>query len=624
MNRLWQLFQPSGSNGQQRGSGTKPDVSFQQRLGSLKLLPPFFREIWQISPAMTVANVAMRLLKAVLPVAMLYVGKLIIDEVVRLHQASELGLNDLLIGLVLLEFALAVLSDILNRAVTLVDNLLGDQFANESSEAIMRHAGRLDLQQFEDTRFYDKLEKARRQTNRRTELMTQVLTELQHVISILIFSGSLVAFNPWLILLVIVAVIPAFLNETYYNEKNYSLMQSWTPERRELDYYRYIGASDETAKEVKLFGLSEYLTRHFKTVADRYYQANKKVARGRAFWGSVFAIIGSVGYYGAYGVIIVQTVNGQISVGDLTFLSGSFNRLKSLMERVLNQFSRISESALYLQDYFDFFRIQPRIQTPTQPQSFPQPIRYGFTFENVGFQYQYQDHFAIRHLNFHLDAGEKLALVGENGSGKTTLIKLLARLYDPTEGRILLDGVDLREYDPEALRQYTGIIFQDFVRFQMSAARNIGVGQVADINHMAKIDKAAQKSLAKKVIEQLPEGYDQVVGQRFRNGVDLSGGEWQKLAIARAYMRDAQLLVLDEPTSALDARAEYEVFQRFTDLTRDKTAVLISHRFSTVRMADRILVLENGTMQDIGSHAALMAKEGKYAELFSLQAMGYQ
>ena len=623
MKRLWQIFRPFSRNGQKQ-HGSKPDVSFQQRLGALKLLPPFFKEIWQISPAMTLANTGLRLIKAFVPITMLYVGKLIIDEVVRLHQASELGLNETLIGLIALEFGLAILSDILNRSINLVDNLLGDRFANESSEAIMRHAGQLDLQQFEDTNFYDKLEKARRQTNRRTELMTQVLTELQNIISILIFSGSLVAFNPWLILLVIVAVIPAFLNETYYNEMNYSLMQSWTPERRELDYYRYIGASDETAKEIKLFGLSDFLTRHFKTVADKYYQANKKIARGRAFWGSVFAVIGSVGYYAAYVVIIIQTVNGQISVGDLTFLSGSFTRLKSLMESVLNQFSRISESALYLQDYFDFFQIQPRIQTPAQPRPFPQPIQSGFTFEEVGFQYQQQDDFAVRHLNFHLEAGEKLALVGENGSGKTTLIKLLARLYDPTEGRILLDGVDLREYDPEDLRKNIGIIFQDFVKFQMTAAKNIGVGQVADINQRDKIDTAAQKSLAKKVIEQLPEGYEQVVGHRFRNGVDLSGGEWQKIAIARAYMRDARFVVLDEPTSALDARAEYEVFQRFMDLTRDKTAVLISHRFSTVRMADRILVLEGGTMQDIGSHEELMAKDGKYAELFSLQAMGYQ
>ena len=418
-------------------------------------------------------------------------------------------------------------------------------------------------------------------------------------------------------------MVPAFLGESHFNERSYSLNNRWTPERRELDYYRYIGASDETAKEVKIFGLSDFLVDNFSRVSEEYYQANKKVAVSRARWGSVFATIGSAGYYAAYVIIVLQAVNGQISIGDLTFLAGSFSRLRSLLEGVLNQFSSMAEGALYLQDFFDFFNMEPLVRVEEATRSFPRPLRQGFEFRDVGFCYPNTDIWAVRHLNFHLKAGEKLALVGENGAGKTTLIKLLSRLYDPSEGQILLDGHDLREYHPDELRAEIGVIFQDFVRYQMTAATNIAVGKIAERQNRDKIDDAAYRGMADRVIEKLPQGYEQMIGRRFAEGVNLSGGEWQKVAISRAYMRDAQILVLDEPTAALDARAEYEVFQRFSELTAGKTAVLISHRFSTVRMADRILVLQNGRMLEIGTHEDLLAKDGKYAELFGLQAQGY-
>ncbi|RYY09553.1 MAG: ATP-binding cassette domain-containing protein, partial [Cytophagaceae bacterium] len=287
----------------------------------------------------------------------------------------------------------------------------------------------------------------------------------------------------------------------------------------------------------------------------------------------------------------------------------------------------VADGALYLQDFFGFFMIEPRIVRPTLGQAvrpFPRPIRQGFTFEEVGFKYKNAEKWALRHLSFELHAGEKLALVGENGAGKTTLVKLLARLYDPSEGRILLDGHDLREYDPAELRQEIGVIFQDFVRFQLPAGQNLAVGRIEERTNQPRIEQAAHQSLADSVIAKLPQGYDQMIGRRFNGGVDLSGGEWQKIALGRAYMRDAQLLILDEPTAALDARAEYEVFERFKELTQGKTAVLISHRFSTVRMADRILVVENGRVQEIGSHEELLAKGGRYAELFQLQAAGYR
>ncbi len=599
-------------------------LSLKERFQALKHLPAFFRLVWQVSPKMFTINVILRVIRAAIPVTTLYIGKLIIDEVVRLTQTS--GENDLtlLFTYIGMELILAVVSDAINRATVLLDSLLGDKFANESSVRLIQHAGTLDLAQFEDADFYDKLERARRQTVRRTTLMTQVLSQFQSIITIGFLAAALVAFNPWLILLILVAVVPAFLGESHFNERSYSLNTQWTPERRELDYFRFIGASDETAKEVKIFGLSDFLVTHFSKLADKYYLANRKVAVARARWGSVFATIGSVGYYGAYVMIILQTVNGQLSIGSLTFLAGSFSRLRSLLENVLNQFSSMAEGALYLQDFFDFFEMKPLIATQKNSLAVPQPIRQGFTFENVGFKYPNTDIWAVRNLSFTLHAGEKLALVGENGAGKTTIIKLLTRLYDPNEGRILLDGYDLREYNPVALREATGVIFQDFVRYQMNASTNIAVGKIQEKDNRTKVDDAAYRGMADQVISKLPKGYAQMIGRRFADGVNLSGGEWQKIAISRAYMRDAQLLVLDEPTAALDARAEYEVFRRFADLTEGKSAVLISHRFSTVRMADRILVLENGGMLEIGTHEELLIKGGKYAELFDLQAQGYR
>ena len=432
------------------------------------------------------------------------------------------------------------------------------------------------------------------------------------------------AFNPWLILLLLVAIVPAFLGESYFNDRTYALTRGQTPERRELDYIRYIGASDETAKEVKLFNLSGFIFNRFKTLSDKFYNDNKKLSIKRASWGTFFSLIGSAGYYAAYIVMILKTVEGDLTIGTLTFLAGSFRQLRSLLENILSRFTSVSQGAIYLRDFFEFFEIKPKITVALKPIPFPNPIIEGFTFENVGFKYHNSDKWANRHLNFTLNAGEKLALVGENGAGKTTLVKLLARLYDPTEGRILLDGIDLRDYDIMDLRKNTGIIFQDFLRYQMSFAQNIAAGNIDEQYNRPLIKVSAEKSLANLLADKLPDKYDQTLGRRFNNGIELSGGEWQKIALARAYMKEAQLLILDEPTSALDARAEYEVFLRFADLTKGKSAVLISHRFSTVRMADRILVLDKGRLIEIGSHEELLNKNGRYAELFLLQAKGYK
>lgn len=599
-------------------------ITLKERMTALRNLPAFFKLVWHTSPWLTVINSLLRIARSALPLAILYVGKLIIDQVVLLSTDKSHTSHEYLWELVAIEFGLAILSDVLSRGITLLDTLLGDLFANETSVKIMQHAATLDLDQFEDAIFYDKLERARQQTVGRTILLSQVLSQVQDLITMGFLAAGLMVFNPWLILLLLVAVVPAFLGEAYFNDKSYVLTRGQTSERRELDYLRYLGASDETAKEVKLFDLSGFFIERFKNLSDKFYIDNRKLATSRSVWGSVFAMIGSAGYYAAYVVIIGKAITGSLSIGDLTFLAGSFRQMRSLLEGVLTRFTSVSQGAIYLRDLFEFFEIKPRITQAAHPRPFPNPIREGFVFENVGFRYTHSNQWANRHLSFTLHAGEKLALVGENGAGKTTLVKLLARLYDPTEGRILLDGYDLREYDLAALRMNTGIIFQDYLRFQMTVAQNIAVGNIVEKENRELIISSAEQSLADPLAQRLPGKYDQMLGRRFSQGVELSGGEWQKIALARAYMREAQLLILDEPTAALDARAEYEVFQRFADLTKGKSAVLISHRFSTVRMADRILVLEKGMLLEIGSHETLLQLNGRYAELFHLQAMGYR
>ena len=605
-----------------RRRNPKVSTSLSTQFAALKNLPPFFKLIWDTNKSLFIFNILLRIIKAAIPLAILYVGKEIIDEVIRLIEVTD-GSRDYLWMMVGIELGLAITSDLLNRAIMLLDSLLGDLFANRSSVMLIRHAARLDLYQFEDPEFYDKLEMARRQTVGRTMLMSQVLAQLQDAITLLFLGVGLLTFSPWLLLILFLAVIPSFLGETHFNQHTYSLTRSWTPERRELDYIRFIGASDETAKEVKIFNLSDFLANRFKELSDRYYEANKKISVKRAWWGSLLSAIGSLAYYGAYVFIILQTTAGLITVGTLTFLAGSFRQMRGMLQGIMNRFSKIAEGSLYLQDLFDFLALEPTIRDQEKALPVPMPIQEGFTFENVSFKYINSEKYAIRNLSFHLKKGEKLALVGENGAGKTTLVKLLARLYEPTEGRILMDGKDLRDYQLLDLRKNIGIIFQDYIRFQMKASDNIAVGNISLNKDLPVITQAAEKSLADTVINDLPGQYEQVLGKRFNDGVELSGGQWQKVALARAYMREAQLLILDEPTSALDARAEHEVFLRFAELIEGKSAVLISHRFSTVRMADRILFLENGQLLELGSHKELMAKNGKYAELFNLQAAGY-
>jgi ATP-binding cassette, subfamily B, bacterial len=620
--------------GNGRGRGPAPlDVSWRERLQALRHLPKLLRMVWQTEPRYVIGILVLRVLRSGVPLAVLWIGKLIVDEVVHainLHNGggaipwSRLGL---LIGI---ELAIALVGEGLSRISALLESLLGDLFANRTSVQLMHHAATLDLEQFENAEIYDKLERARRQTVGRIGLFTMLLATLQDLITLVSLSVALAVYVPWLLVLLVVAVLPSLLGETHFASLGYSLLFSWTPERRQLDYLRYIGASDISAKELKLFGLSDFLVGRYDRLSHEFYEANKSLAVRRSVVSTLLAAVGTLGYYGAYAVIVYLTVIGHQSragvftIGVLTFLAGSFRQSRDLIQRVLLSLAQVFEQSLYLEDLFTFLDIQPSIKLNPEARKVPVPIRTGFVFERVGFRYPGSEQWAVRGLDFSLAPGERVARVGENGAGKTTLVKLLARLYDPTEGRILLDGVDLRDYDLESLRRNVGVIFQDFVRYDFMLRENIAVGNIGRIGDEPAIKTAAERSLADSVAQRLAGRYDQMLGKRFENGVDLSGGEWQKVALARAYMRDAQLLILDEPTAALDARAEYEVFLRFSELTKGRMAVLISHRFSTVRMADRILVLKGGQLVEQGTHEALVEQGGLYAELFQLQAAGYR
>jgi len=608
-------------------------LNMRQRFGAMRNVPPFLREIWGTSKPLTIAAVGLRLVRAFLPVATLYVGKLIIDEAIRLialgvpdrlRPAWESGQLDHLIVLLGIEFGLAIGADLLGRAVSYVDVVLSEKFTNATSVRLMEHAATLDLEDFEDADLQDKLDRARRQTMGRMSLMAQLFGQAQDVLTVVSFAAGLLAYAPWLMVLLLVALIPAFIGESHFNALNYSLNFQWTPERRQLEYLRQMGASVETAKEVKIFNLNRFFIERFRTLSQKFFEANRKLAARRALWGTLLAALGTLGYYVAYGYIAWRTVRGDFTIGDLTFLAGSFRRLRQLLESLLTGFSQVASQALYLDDLYSFFRIEAEIRSKPDALPVPSPIRSGFVFDNVGFRYEGAERWALRGLSFELHAGEVLALVGENGAGKTTLVKLLARLYDPDEGRIMLDGRDLKDYDLDDLRANIGVIFQDFVRYHLTAAENIAMGQVEAMGDRARIEEAARRGMADAVVASLDKGYDQVIGRRFKDGVDLSGGQWQKIAIARAYMRDAQVMILDEPTAALDARSEFEVFERFKELSDNKTAVLISHRFSSVRMADRILVLADGNVEASGTHDELMGQGGRYAELFELQAAGYR
>lgn len=596
--------------------------AWSERVRALKNVPPVLHFVWQSGPAVVLSNLSIRVLVAFLPVGIGIIGRFIIDDVnrIRMHQPLPPGFWWLVFG----EMGLAILIGILLRAVDYCDNLLADRYTHHVSVEVMRKAAALDVTVYEDPVFYDRLERARVQATDRLAMIQQMGRLIQQVVTAIAFSIVLLKYSPLLLVLLVIGIIPAFLGESHFAFLTYAKNFRQTPLRRQMDYLRQVGGSKEAAKELKLFNLSEYLTNRFTGLSRQIYEENVALNRRRLFWGGLLSILGELGYYAAYAYSILCTIQGRYSIGDLTLITTAIVQAMGSLQQAFSTASGVADQALFLTDLLAFFEMKPSVKSKPNGLPAPQPIRRGFEFRNVSFAYPGTKRWVLRNLNFTLSPGERVALIGENGRGKTTIVKLITRLYDPTEGSILLDGIDLREYDLASLHAEIGVIFQDFMRYEMTARENIAVGRIEGQYAEGEIEYAAAKSMANEVIDRLPLGFDQMLGRRFEGGVDLSGGEWQKLALARAYLRDAQLLILDEPTASLDARSEMEVFQRFAELTQDKMALLISHRFSTVRMADRIVVLEGGRLVEEGNHSQLMAMGGRYASMFEMQAASYR
>src|SRR5215470_5507913 len=594
-----------------------------ERLAALRNVPPVLRIVWKAGPVVVTLGLVFRLIASIVPVVALWITKLIIDGIVQAI-STHTSIPSSLWWLVAAEFGVALFGSVLTRAIDYLDSLFADKYTRYVSIEVMRHASQLDLIAYEDPVFYDRLERARVQATDRLGMIQSIGRLVQQAITSATMSVSILLFSPWLLLLLIAGIIPAFLGESHFAFLGYARNFRQTPIRRELDYLRVLGGTREAAKELKLFGLKDFLIQRFTRLSDQIYDENVNLARRRLIAGSLLSMIGTAGYYSAYVYVIWRTVTGELSIGTLTFLTGAIVQASSNIQQVFSTLSSIADQALFLTDLLAFFEMQPTIRSKDSALPAPRPIVRGFEFRDVSFRYPGTSRMVLNGLNVTLRAGERVALVGENGEGKTTLVKLMTRLYDPVEGQVLLDGIDLREYNLEDLYREIGVIFQDFMRYEMTARANIAVGQISQIDNTALLQTAAHKSMADQVIDRLPQDYEQMLGRRFETGVDLSGGEWQKVALVRAYLRDAQVLILDEPTAALDARSEFEVFQRFAELTTGKTALFISHRFSTVRMADRIVVLENGRIAEDGNHEQLFHLGGRYAEMFELQAASYR
>jgi ATP-binding cassette subfamily B protein len=597
--------------------------AWDERVSALRNVPPVLKIVWRSSPTVVALGLVSRVVVSLLPLGLLAITKVIVDYVVH-AVASHQMVPPRFWWLVAAEFGLAILTSVLGRVIDYLDAVLADKYSQHVSVRVMAHAAELDLTTYENPVFYDRLERARVQATDRLAMIQAIGRLVQQAVTTLSLSAFIVVFSPWLMLLLIAGLLPAFLGESHFAFLGYAKNFRQTPVKRQLDYLRQLGGSKEAAKELKLFGLKGFLTQRFARLWDGIYRENVDLFRRKLIAGIFLSAVGTFGYYAAYVFIIWRTLAGVITIGTMTALTGAILQVSGNIQQLFSTLSGIADQALFLTDLLAFFEMQPTIRSKPNALPAPRPVRQGFEFRNVSFRYPGTSRMVLRHINFRLWPGERVAIVGENGQGKTTMVKLITRLYDPTEGQILLDGIDLREYDVEDLYREIGVIFQDFMRYEMTAGENIGVGRIQEVQKQELLTQAARKSLADEVVDRLPRGYDQMLGRRFETGVDLSGGEWQKLALARAYLRDAQLLILDEPTASLDARSEFDVFRRFAELTTGKTALFISHRFSTVRMADRIVVLDEGRITEEGSHDELANLGGRYTEMFEMQAASYR
>ncbi len=595
-------------------------------LAVFRQVPGTFRLVWQADRRGTLILAVLTATAALLPAGIAYVGKLIVDGVVLSARTGSAEDRARVYSLVLLELGLMLFSALLGRGLSLLRELMRANLGNLINVRILEKALALELRHFEDSEIYDKMQNARREAaSRPLSLILGAFSIVQNVITLAAYAALLVRLSPWSVGVIVLASIPAFVAEARLAAESFKLNSWRAPEGRKLNYLEWILTRDSHVKEVKLFDLGALILGRYKALFTKFFREDRRLAMRRLLWGLVLGILSLAAFYGCYALVAGRAARAEISLGDMTLYLAVFRQGQAAFQAILSSVGSMYEDALFMSNLFLYFDIPTNGEAPRRspPLSPPRGRDNAIELRNVSFRYPGKQEWALQHVSLSLKAGEKLGLVGDNGAGKSTLVKLLLRLYDPTEGEILYGGVDLRDMDPKDLRSRMGAVYQDFVRYQFSAAENIGLGEVKHLEDRPRIELAAQLGGAQPVIDALPQKYDTVLGGWFERGQELSAGQWQKLAVSRAFMRDAEVLILDEPTASIDAEAEHELFERFKSLAADRTALIISHRFSTVRIADRIAVLRNGTIEELGSHQELLAKQGRYAHLFNLQARGY-
>ena len=582
--------------------------------------------VWDANPLLTVSLAGLNLLQGGLPAARVYVSKLLVDAVVNAVTtgAGTAALPQVAV-LVGLQFAIGAASNLLSTASNICQQLLQEQVANRIQLLVMRHANELDLVFFERPQFYDLLQTVQREAAFRPVQMVQTAFGLiRQVLTFASLLALLVNLEWFIAAAALISPIPAFVSSARYGWQGYQMMRWQSPMRRMMSYLTNLMTTDIYNKEVKLFTLGDFFIARFSRLFQRYYAEMRSLVIRRYIAGATWSMLTVLTSGLTFLYVAYRTLEGTITVGGLTLYVQAADGVSQAFSAVLGGLQSMYEHQLYLQTLFELLDFTPQVRAPEHPVPFRRPMQQGIEFRNVSYTYEGKDQPAINDVSFLIEPGETVAIVGHNGAGKTTLVKLLARLYDPQEGQVLIDGRDVREYDPDELRNEFGVLFQDYVSYQFNARENIGVGRIDRLDDKLAITDAAVKSGASSVIERLPQGYDTVLGKWFDGGVNLSGGEWQKVALGRAFMREAQILILDEPSAALDAKAESELFSRLQQLAHGRTAIFISHRFSTVRRADRILVFEEGRLIESGTHEELLALGGRYAELFNLQAASYR